>query len=291
MLRRITVRSPSKINVFLEVLGKRADGFHNLETVMLRTQLADTIQFQATESESLRLQLHRGTPAGIARSFPLDDSNLILRAARALREHCGTGLGVEILVAKRIPAESGMGGGSGNAAVTLLALNRLWNLSLPLTELHKLAATLGSDVNFLLSGYRAAICRGRGEFVEQIPIRGRFHFVAIRPQAGNSTAEVFRKLSPVAEIRDSRQVVENLRGGFSEAFAIGLFNRLTERAVSANAELATLMKTAGEKLRVQMFMSGSGSTCLVPVGSHRQAVLLSGRLKMVTGLPTKILWI
>ncbi|MEZ6060492.1 MAG: 4-(cytidine 5'-diphospho)-2-C-methyl-D-erythritol kinase [Planctomycetaceae bacterium] len=290
MLQQLTVRSPSKINVFLEVLGKRPDGFHDLETVMLRTQFTDVMRFCNTESNSVSLSVATGTDVRLAKAFPRDESNLILRAAKALREHYGVNQGAAITIAKRIPPESGLGGGSGNAATTLLALNRLWKLNLPLSELHRLAETLGSDVNFLLSGFRAAICRGRGESVEQISLGGRFYFVSVRPRSGNRTSDVFQGVSEFGQFRSANEIVEKFRGGFSRRFAITPFNRLTESAAAQNDDLADLLRRASDILNVQMYMSGSGSSCFIPVGSHRDAVRMANRTKMVTGLLPQILW-
>ncbi len=286
----LTIRSPSKINVFLEVLGKRSDGFHDLETVMLRTQPADVLQFRAVESDQLSLTLAAGTSPAIATGFPLDGSNLILRAANALRDACGVRFGAHITAAKKVPPESGLAGGSGNAAATLLALNRLWRLNLTQVELHRLAETLGSDINFLLSGCRAAICRGRGESVEQIPLRGRFYFVSVRPRTGNSTAAVFRRLPPPTDRRCPEKIVQNLCGGFSSAFAMSLFNRLTEPAMSVNSELAGLVQRVRKTLGLELHVSGSGSTCVAAAANYRQAVVFASRLWAVTGLTPNILW-
>ncbi|MCA9060666.1 MAG: 4-(cytidine 5'-diphospho)-2-C-methyl-D-erythritol kinase, partial [Planctomycetaceae bacterium] len=161
MDRTLTIESPSKINVFLEVCARRADGFHELETVMLRTDLLDVLSLTPRNDATIVLEWSPRTPAALRIGIPLDESNLIVRAARALQQHSDSRAGVHITLQKRIPAQAGLAGGSGNAAACLLGLNRLWNLHLPVERLHEIAATLGSDLNFLLSGVRAARCTGR----------------------------------------------------------------------------------------------------------------------------------
>ena len=188
----LTISSPAKLNVFLEVSGKRPDDYHELETVMLRTSLADQLTIRRTDSESLTLRFSDATPESMRVGIPLDGQNLILRAAEAVRKRVGSSSGAEFILHKRIPPESGLAGGSGNAAAALLGCRQLWKETLPDAELHEIAATLGSDINFLLSGHRAAVCRGRGEIVEPIALNRRLYFVAVRPRRGNSTAEVFR---------------------------------------------------------------------------------------------------
>ncbi|MEJ7595676.1 MAG: hypothetical protein WKF77_29550, partial [Planctomycetaceae bacterium] len=162
---QLTLSSPAKLNIFLEVLAKRSDGFHELETVMLRTQFCDQLTFHPAPFSVLMLSLSDATPADMRSAIPLDESNLILRAARALQNATGTSFGAHMILHKRIPPESGLGGGSSNAATTLLGCRQLWNLNVSDDQLHAIAATLGSDINFLLSGASAAVCRGRGEII------------------------------------------------------------------------------------------------------------------------------
>lgn len=287
--RQLFAQSPSKLNVFLEVLGRRADGFHELETVMLRTSLCDSMKFQLTDSDEIRLRLAGADNLTDHQAFPLNQSNLIVKAANALKQATGCQQGADITIAKRIPMQAGMGGGSGNAATTLLALNQLWQLGLPSSELHHIAATLGSDVNFLLSGCRAAVCTGRGEKIEPIPIRGRFSFVVLFPHTGNSTAEVFKNLVIPENPRNSSEIISCIRGGNSAQIAICLFNRLTGPAMKVNPEIKELMSISEHLLQSPLIMSGSGSTCFVPVSHPRTAAILAGKLGQVAGIPTKFL--
>lgn len=274
----VTFRSPSKINVFLEVQGKRPDGYHELETVMLKTSLCDVMHFERTNSGQVMLQLAAHTPTEIRKAFPLDDTNLICRAAHAVRQAAGVSCGVRVTINKRIPAQAGLAGGSGNAATTLMALNGLWGLNLPHKALHSIAATLGSDINFFLEQTRAAVCRGRGEKVQAIPIRGCLYVVAARPARGNETPRVFAGLEPVREHRRSQPVIEALQTGSVRQLVHSAFNRLTTSASTQNPDMADLMSQMSCLCDRPVFMSGSGSTCCVFARTQREAQLLLRKL-------------
>jgi 4-diphosphocytidyl-2-C-methyl-D-erythritol kinase len=172
--------APAKLNLFLHVTGRRADGYHELQSLMVPIALADTLDFELRDD------------GGIARSGdvvgPLE-SDLCLRAARLLQQASGTSLGVDIVVDKRIPAGSGMGGGSSDAATTLLALNRLWRLGWPRDTLAALALRLGADVPFFL-GAGPALAEGVGERLTPLAWPAGW-LAVIHPQVSVSTAEIF----------------------------------------------------------------------------------------------------
>ncbi len=172
--------APAKLNLFLHVTGRRDDGYHELQSLMVPISLADTLDF---ESRSDGRIVRSGDLIG-----PLE-ADLCLRAAQLLQASAGRGLGVDIAVQKRIPAGSGMGGGSSDAATTLLALNRLWNLRLPRQRLAAIALQLGADVPFFL-GRGAAFAEGIGERLTEVrcPVQ---HAAVIWPQVHVSTAEIF----------------------------------------------------------------------------------------------------
>ena len=270
----LTIASPGKLNVFLEVLGKRPDGYHELESVMLRTNLADQLTVRPNDSGTLSLKFSDATTETIRTGVPLDGRNLILKAAEAIRLRLNQPFGAEFILHKRIPPESGLGGGSGNAAAALLLCRQLWKAPLSDADLHEIAAALGSDVNFLLSGHRAAVCRGRGEIIDPIPVSRRLHFVAFRPRLGNGTAEVFRATSLRGELRSSVDIVRNLAGPNSGPLASLIFNRLTEAARTLNPGMATLIARLQHIARRPVFMSGSGSTLFVVAVNTQDAASL-----------------
>jgi len=285
---QLTLSSPAKLNIFLEVLGRRPDGFHELETVMLRTQFCDQLTFQQTPSSELTLSLSDATPAAMRSGIPLDETNLILRAARALQKTTGTVSGAHIILHKRIPPESGLGGGSSNAATTLLGCRQLWNSVVSDEQLHAIAATLGSDINFLLSGASAAVCRGRGEIIDPIPLARKLYFVALRPRAGNSTAAVFRQTVIPDTPRSSKPLADSILHGTGNLQS-RIFNRLIHAASQLNPAMADLLKSISHTVHRPAFMSGSGSTVYVVAASRPDAQSVSEQLKNSCRLPVWIL--
>ena len=267
----LTVACPAKLNVFLEVICKRADGFHELETVMLRTRFCDHLKFSLRDDSAICMSLATASDATVMSHFPLDDSNLILRAAQLLRDSTGCRLGADIHVTKVIPAQAGLAGGSSNAASTLRGLNALWNLQLSDDLLHDLASRLGSDINFLLSGHRAAVCRGRGEIISPVSVNGDWFFVASRPEPGNSTPAVFRDTILPEQPIASQQIQDVLQQGIPKQLEQYCFNRLTEAALGLNPAMSQLMSDMQQLCDCPVFMSGSGSTCFVVAENAQQA--------------------
>ncbi|NOX53491.1 MAG: 4-(cytidine 5'-diphospho)-2-C-methyl-D-erythritol kinase, partial [Planctomycetes bacterium] len=152
----LVVHAPAKLNLFLEVLGKRADGYHELETLMVSIGLYDTLVFREAHSETIEVRcLDAGESSdcgeGGIDSIPTGRENLIVQAAQLLRDHTGVKRGVRVTVWKRIPPAAGLAGGSSDAAATLWALSRIWKVPLTTTELQSLAVRLGSDVAFFLA--------------------------------------------------------------------------------------------------------------------------------------------
>ncbi len=280
----ITMACPAKLNVFLEVLGKRPDGYHELETVMLRTQFSDQLTARPTLSPELTLRFSDATAAENRNGVPLDESNLILKAAAAVREKFGTRYGAVFILHKRIPPESGLAGGSSNAAAALLLCRQIWQpspgtLSLSDADLHGIAAGLGSDINFLLSGVPAAICRGRGELIEPFLLARKLFFVAVRPKSGNSTAAVFQATVLQDQCLNSSAVVSVLSGQGSQRFQDVFFNRLTSAAKKTNHEMAALIVRLQRLASRPVFMSGSGSTVFVVAESRVEATQLQTQVK------------
>ncbi|MCP9850494.1 4-(cytidine 5'-diphospho)-2-C-methyl-D-erythritol kinase [Cyanobium sp. Morenito 9A2] len=159
----LCVQAPAKINLHLEVLGLRPDGFHELAMVMQTIDLADSLELSSRDDGQIRLRCDRV-------DLPTDGHNLIVKAAELLRQRSGqAGLGAELSLRKRIPIGAGLAGGSSDGAAALVGLDRLWNLNLGAQELHRLAAELGSDVPFCLEG-GSRFCFGRGERLEPLPL-------------------------------------------------------------------------------------------------------------------------
>ena len=193
MLSLYDVPAPAKLNLFLHITGRRDDGYHLLQSVFMLIDWCDTLHFSLRRDGQL-------TREDLGPALPPDD--LTLRAARALQQSTGCSLGAHIGVLKRVPAQAGMGGGSSDAATTLLALNRLWKLGLRTPQLQAIAVRLGADVPFFLCGHHAWV-EGLGERIT--PLTGASalptaRFAVVKPAAGIETAKIFA--SPVLK-RDS----------------------------------------------------------------------------------------
>lgn len=275
----LTAECPAKLNVFLEVLGKRPDGYHELETVMLRTSLCDQLSIRRTSGSGLSLRFSDATPAHLRAGVPLNESNLILRAAEILRSAVNIPEGAEFILHKRIPPESGLAGGSSNAATALLLCRRFWSVPVSDLQLHSMAASLGSDINFLLSGYPAALCSGRGEQVREILLGRDLYFVALRPKKGNSTAEVFRGTILEQDLKSSGQLVDQLRQARRADISAVMFNRLTAAGRQVNAEMDQLICRLESVVRRPVQMSGSGSTVFIAASTMGEARQIQGIIR------------
>ena len=271
----LQVRTPAKLNLFLEILGKRADRFHELETLMISVDLCDTLYFQPVADDTLDLEI---TGEG-AESIPTDNRNLIIRAAQRLREEVGSAYGAKIRLHKRIPAEAGLAGGSSDAAATLVGLNTLWGTGLSQQELHALAAQLGSDVNFFIDSPEAAVCSGRGEKVHPISLAEPLHFVVAKPNTGLSTARVFGELKIPVQPKSMTQIASALKlGRWSEIFS-GLHNRLEEVSRGLNHEVDELLRAMFRLQPNGVLMSGSGSACFALCRNRREAMRMAAILR------------
>lgn len=266
----LVVDAPAKLNLFLEVLGRRSDGYHELETVMVSIDWFDTLRFTPVEESERETLSIRSTVSGCG-ELPGNENNLVLRAARLLRQAVPSAGGVRIELIKRIPWQAGLGGGSSDAAATLAALHRLWGNPLSGAELHRLAATLGSDVNFFLASTPLAVCRGRGERIEPLPLRRRWHCVVVQPPGGLSTAEVFQRWTPGETLRSVRPLVEELGACSGLPSQVRLYNALETPAAELHPGVRDVLQRLKNFGLAAVGMSGSGSACFGIAESHRRA--------------------
>ncbi len=247
------IEAYAKVNLTLEVFGTRADGYHALRSVVVPISLSDTLEIEAADGLSC--------DTGYA-----DD--LCLKAARVLRDAVGKpSLGAAIHVEKRIPAGGGLGGGSADAAATLLALNDLWELGLTRRKLAELGAAVGSDIPSLVWG-GAVLMEGRGETVSPFPAPHGLNLVLANPGVGSSTKEVYAKCR--ARVTDDPAIVYNMRSaiesGDVQRIAAAQMNDLQSPAVALHPEIGAALRSLEEAGVCGATMSGSGSTVfgLVP---------------------------
>ncbi len=247
----LVVPSPAKVNLYLEVVARRADGYHEVRTFLHLIDLADRV--------TLHRRAHGVEVTATGREVPLGQANLAYRAAEVLRARAGRDLGVAIHLEKVIPLGSGLGGGSSNAAATLWGLNRLWGLGLPTPDLAALGADLGADVPFFL-GSPAAFARGRGEVLEALPPLPRQTLVVAYPGVVISTAWAYGRLSlPLTLPGAGSNVLRFARAGDAAAVWRAAFNRL-EEATLPGCPAAAKLKARLLALGVRgALLSGSGS--------------------------------
>lgn len=192
--------APAKLNLYLNVLGRRADGFHELETLLAPVRLYDRLTWSPrgdNRSAELALAYDPTSPARLTQAAPADQRNLVWRAVDLLATTAGCQPRGSFMLSKRIPIQAGLGGGSSDAAAALVLANAAWGINYPTAKLSELAAQLGSDVPFFLAG-QSAVCRGRGERVEPIAGLPRLNVVICAPAVGVSTVECFQQLNAPA---------------------------------------------------------------------------------------------
>lgn len=241
------VPAPGKLNLFLHVTGRRSDGYHLLQSTFMLIDWWDVLHFDLREDGQLLRQ-------DLGPSLPALD--LSLQAAHALQQASGTSLGALIRVKKNLPAEAGLGGGSSDAATTLLALNRLWGLNWPLSRLLPLGQQLGADVPFFLGG-RNAWVQGIGEQLQPIELPPA-RFVVLKPQQGLSTAAIFQD---PALVRDSQPATMLDFAALPYAFGRNDLQAVAQRLCPAvNQALKWL-----ENQSLQPRMTGSGSAVFAKI--------------------------
>lgn len=277
--------APAKLNLYLNVLGTRPDGFHNLETLLVPVQVYDTLRWIPSEPKAgASLQVCTLLPEHESRHLGDSNDNLILQAARHLAHSAGiepTGI---FELTKRIPIQAGMGGGSSDAAAALLLANSAWNIGYSRQRLCELAAKLGSDVPFFISS-SPAICRGRGELVEPIIGMPNLHFVIVKPPLGLSTTTVFSRLKPATHPEEHGgklgKLISLLRQGAIAQAGKHMHNALETAARELSPSILRLRQALAESGACAELMTGSGSALFAVMRSaaeaRKTAQLLSSR--------------
>ena len=244
------VAAPAKLNLFLHVTGRRADGYHLLQSVFMLLDWHDSLHFERRPGGKLSRE-------DLVAVLPEED--LTIRAARALQQATGTSEGAHIAIEKRLPAEAGMGGGSSDAASCLLALNRLWGLRLPLPALEKIGLALGADVPFFLRG-RNAWADGVGETITPVELPPA-RFVVVKPPRGLATKDIF---GHPALKRDSDSAT--ISGFAADPWGFG-HNDLEPVARQLCPEVGDAIEWLGSQgLQARMTGSGSAVFALLPPG-------------------------
>ncbi len=247
------VKAPAKINLTLDTLAKRPDGYHEVEMIMTTVDLADRIGLEAREDGIIEI-------VSVDRFIPNDAKNLAFQAAALLKKRYDVSQGVSITIEKNIPVAAGLAGGSSDAAATLRGLNHVWNLGLSLDELAVLGAEIGSDVPFCVYG-GTALATGRGEKIKHLPAPPPCWIILAKPVIGVSTAEIYGQLDlSTAFHPDTQAMIRAIDEKDFEAMIHGLGNTLegvTLHLYPEVKELKEQMKRFGAE---GVLMSGSGPT-------------------------------
>lgn len=279
-----TALAPAKLNLFLEVLGRRDDGFHELETFMVPIRLFDTLSWMPAMEGDQEAFHFRATHADS--ETPQDATNLVVKAAELLANEAGIAPQGTFTLTKRIPTQAGMGGGSSDAAAALMLANRAWKIDYPKARLARLAAQLGSDVPFFFAG-GPAVCRGRGERTQVVTGLPKLHFVVVKPAETVSTREAFAALKAEGYSEDdpannktaSESLVEFLRLGHFNRAARQFRNSFQDVICRIEPKLMQLWQMLSEINPWGAMMTGSGSAffCLCRSATHANQV--AGRLR------------
>jgi 4-diphosphocytidyl-2-C-methyl-D-erythritol kinase len=250
---RLLVKAPAKINLSLDVLYKRDDGFHEVEMVMTTVDLADRIELYDIKSNTIKITSHN-------RFVPDDERNLAYQAAKLLKERFNIQKGVGIGISKMIPVSAGLAGGSSDAAATLRGLNKLWSLGLSMDELAEIGAEIGSDVSFCVYG-GTALAKGRGEKITQIDTPPSCWVVLAKPSIGVSTADVYRNLKlDRVQHPNVQAMVDSINSQDYNGICGHIGNVLEDVTLNMHPEVQQIKNQMKRFGADAVLMSGSGPT-------------------------------
>ncbi len=262
-MKAIRVKSYAKVNLTLEVLGRRPDGFHEISSIMQNISLSDELSFEPAAELTLECDLKRLESA----------ENLVACAAQLLQSRYAVRSGARIQLRKGIPIQAGLGGGSSDAATTLWALNRLWGLHRPVAELAALAAGLGSDVPFFLTG-GTCLAEGRGDRLTRVPTPPQAWLVLALPavSVSNKTAEMYRHLPPGSW--NKGEATKNLRRLLEQGRRLresSLFNVFSNLAAESYPEIGSCRSALLEAAWARPVLAGAGPALFMLVADRAQA--------------------
>jgi len=266
---KIIIKSPAKINLHLEVIGKREDGFHELAMIMQNIDLSDYLEFQINKKGLIKLDSD-------CNDLSLSSDNLIVKSANLLKKKLNIDFGANIYLRKNIPIGAGLAGGSSNAAATLIGLNRLWDLNLDQETLLSLASNLGSDIPFFING-GIQLCFGRGEIVEKLDSNFEYGVILLKNRnLSVSTAETYKKYSNrfCDQYLTDREMIEKIRKDLRDNGLNNLNNlNFDNQHLTIKNDLQLVVENDNDSVKqaldllsklencLTFSMSGSGPTC------------------------------
>lgn len=282
----LTEFARAKINLTLDITGTRADGYHEVSTLMQTLELADEVELRKISS-GVELRIDATEISG-GEKIPADEKNLAWRAAVELQKFCGKDLGVSISLVKKIPMAAGLAGGSSDAAAVLRGINRLYELNLTEDELCEIGARVGSDVPFCIVG-GLCLAEGRGEILTRLTPIKNFHVVLAKPDDEISTAWAYKTYdeNPAASHPPNREIIEQLkRGEYDTAFKNfgNVLESVAVKKIPAIDDCKRKMLAAGAKIAL---MSGSGATVFALTDDDETAKKIAASVDGVQKFITK----
>jgi 4-diphosphocytidyl-2-C-methyl-D-erythritol kinase len=283
---KLAIKSYAKLNLFLSVINKRPDGYHNIVSLFERISLCDRLILK--KRSDARIVLRCSDPA-----LPAGKDNLAVKAALLLSRRYGVTKGVSIDLLKRIPSGAGMGGGSSNAAAVLSGLNELWDLGLTTGKLASLAAEIGSDVPFFVHNCSFALAKGRGDLIYPLPAfsQTRLWHVIVAPKINVSTPHIYKqwdkldvskKISASVLTRpssDAKLILLALSSQKRESPSSGLFNSLEAGTIDMYPRVRAAKQALADLGIEMILMTGSGSAVFGIASSRKEAIVFSKQLK------------
>lgn len=272
----IRILAPAKVNLFLEVLGRRSDGFHEIETVLCPVSLFDELTFSLRQDPEIELEISLPKDVSwsedasaelkgdeVAWQIPCGQDNLVHKAARAVQQRLGCKHGANIRLRKQIPASAGLGGGSSDAAAAVVAGLLAWN-QWDRQLANKICSQIGSDVPFFLgseSQIGLAKASGRGEKCEAIPAQPALEMIITHPPVGCSTAEIYALCRPTAAPKQAQEIITACESGQFQKIGAALFNALQSPASQTTDWIDRQLSIFATHGAAFALMSGSGSSC------------------------------
>lgn len=253
-MEKISVKARGKLNLGLDVLGRRENGYHDLEMVMQTVELCDTIELDALPEDEIRLLSDR-------EDLPLDEKNIVYQAIRLMKEEYSIKEGILARITKVLPMAAGMGGGSSDAAATLKAMDELFQLGLSEERLRELGVKLGADVPFLIMEGTALAC-GIGEELTRLPSPPDCYLLLVKPKNNVSTKEVYEAFDSLTEAfhPDTKGLIEALKEGSLEKLCANLGNSLEGVTIKQYPLIESLKQKMIEEGALASLMTGSGPT-------------------------------
>ena len=267
---KLTLKSYAKINFSIDILSKRKDGYHNVEMIMQSISLADKLFFEK-QAEEIEIETKHS-------KLPTGKENLVYQAAEILFKNYNIKAGLKVRINKNIPLSAGLAGGSGNAAATLLAVNKLWDLNLSKQKLLSFAAQLGADIPFCLQG-GTCLATGIGTELKKLSPVSEMNLVVVKPPISVSTAKIYQSLdlNKINKHPQNAKIIFGLRQGRQEIILDNLRNVLEEVTFVLYPKVKKL-KQEMSQLSDKALMSGSGPTILGFVKNENQALLAKEKL-------------